>query len=110
MKTIVKFFQDFIGSFLHFIDEGLLKPLFFKFPRIYEAIIGLIITIKNSFPNKFEISYTFNHWKYIIQKGMLDSLMFVSFQIINFIKFLNQNNNETLKKIERLMYVSNRDK
>jgi len=110
MKSIVKFFQDFFGAFLHFFNEGILEPLFFKFPRMYEALVSFIIVFKNSIPDKFEISYTINHWKYVIQRGMVDSLMFTSFQIINFTKFLNQNNVETLNKIERLMYVSNRDK
>ena len=110
MKTLVNFILDFISSFMHIVYNGLFRPLFFRFPRVYEALVSFIIVSKNSIPDKFEVSYTLNHWKYIILKGMYDSILFTLNQLSGFARYLEITLNKTLQRIERLMYVSNRDK
>lgn len=110
MKTIANFFLDFLNSFIYFVYKGIFYPLFFRFPKVYEALVSFIIVAKNTLPDKFELSYTINHWRYIVLKGMLDSILFTLKQLTDYARYLNIVLEGTLTKIERLIYVSNRNK
>lgn len=77
LNFVVSFFYDMIYTFLRFVLHPL-QFLFFKFPKIYEAIITMYIFIRNSLPTKNETIYTLLHWQYYIHIILLLILTYIS--------------------------------
>jgi len=57
------FFTDTIKTFLFFAFHPL-QWLFFRMPRLYEAVVCMLIFIKNNIPTKIELYHTWLHWSH----------------------------------------------
>lgn len=89
------FLRDLICGLLYFALTPL-HFLFFKFPKVYEVIISVIIFIKNNIPTIQELKLTINVWLLNILLGFIYIKILIAKTSIFFITI-------TLEKIDKLL-------
>lgn len=95
------FIFDASRTFLYFTLSPL-QWIFWKFPKVYEALISTIIFWKNTIPSKNETLHTLYHWYFLIVSALIFSNLSIIRYVINATNRLNVINNNILNKIKDL--------
>ena len=95
------FFIDATRTFMYFTLSPL-QWLFWRFPKVYEAVIITIAFVKNNIPTKNEMLHTVYYWYSCILSGLtiINSSLIKSLICLN--KQFIKSNNTALDKIKDL--------